>query len=106
MFQISDADSREQKTEKLTEVNTSEDPFRVKSRSDQALREDGRGQLDTLSFRNANGEVASRTGLDVVAVKPSMSEVNSAGVYIIAIVAGISAAATVGLIAVAIGWYK
>lgn len=41
-----------------------------------------------------------------MAIKPSIAEVDSTGVYIIAIVAGISAAATVGLIAVGIGWYK
>lgn len=43
---------------------------------------------------------------DVIAIKPSMADIDSAGVYVIAIVAGISAAATVGLIAVGIGWYK
>lgn len=43
---------------------------------------------------------------DVVAVKPSIGDMDSAGVYVIAVVAGISAAATVGLIAVGIGWYK
>lgn len=43
---------------------------------------------------------------DVVAVRSQLQPPESAGVYIIAIVAGISAAATVGLIAVGIGWYK
>ncbi|CAG9829882.1 unnamed protein product [Diabrotica balteata] len=47
-----------------------------------------------------------KDGIEVVPLKPGIAEVDSAGVYIIAIVAGISAAATVGLIAVGIGWYK
>lgn len=41
----------------------------------------------------------------MVPFKPD-TENDSAGVYLIAVVAGISAAATVGLIAVGIGWYK
>ncbi|ERL86035.1 hypothetical protein D910_03449, partial [Dendroctonus ponderosae] len=43
--------------------------------------------------------------VEVVPFMPD-TEPDSTGVYIIAIVAGISAAATVGLIAVGIGWYK
>ncbi|XP_017778105.1 PREDICTED: uncharacterized protein LOC108563825 isoform X2 [Nicrophorus vespilloides] len=49
-----------------------------------------------------NGEDA----VHVIAVKPHGHNIESAGVYIIAIVAGISAAAMVGLIAFAIGWYN
>ncbi|KAK9882388.1 hypothetical protein WA026_020911 [Henosepilachna vigintioctopunctata] len=41
-----------------------------------------------------------------VVVKPNKDKNDITGVYIIAIVAGISAAATVGLIAIGIGWYK
>lgn len=41
-----------------------------------------------------------------VLVQPKHLDGESTGLYIIAIVAGISAAATVGLIAVGIGWYK
>ncbi|KAL3284802.1 hypothetical protein HHI36_018942 [Cryptolaemus montrouzieri] len=44
--------------------------------------------------------------LGEVLVQPKTSNNDATGVYIIAIVAGISAAATVGLIAVGIGWYK
>ncbi|XP_072379364.1 uncharacterized protein [Diabrotica undecimpunctata] len=47
-----------------------------------------------------------KDGIEVVPLKPGIADVDSAGVYIIAIVAGISAAATVGLIAVGIGWYN
>lgn len=54
--------------------------------------------------RNESGHRKEET--DVVAVKPNLAHMDTAGVYIIAIVAGISAAATVGLIAVGIGWYK
>lgn len=44
--------------------------------------------------------------VQVVAVQPQSPEGDAAGVLIIAFVAGISAAATVGLIAFGIGWYK
>ncbi|KAJ8922420.1 hypothetical protein NQ315_004366 [Exocentrus adspersus] len=83
-------------------ISTSEDPFKVRSRSDQNVQ----GRVNDLTFKDANGEPSTRNGVEVVAIKPNIPEVNSAGVYIIAIVAGISAAATVGLIAVGIGWYK
>lgn len=43
--------------------------------------------------------------VEVVPMKDAQQD-ESAGVYIIAVVAGISAAATVGLIAFAIGWYN
>ncbi|KRT83068.1 hypothetical protein AMK59_4757, partial [Oryctes borbonicus] len=45
------------------------------------------------------------SGVKVVAVRPNSAETDTVGVYIIAVVAGISAAATVGLIAFGIGWY-
>lgn len=45
------------------------------------------------------------SGHEAVFVKPVLQD-DTAGVYIIAVVAGISAAATVGLIAFGIGWYK
>lgn len=54
----------------------------------------------------SDGQPRDGPSVDVVPLKPSLSNVDSAGVYIIAVVAGISAAATVGLIAVGIGWYK
>lgn len=44
--------------------------------------------------------------VQMVAVQPTSPEGDAAGVLIIAFVAGISAAATVGLIAFGIGWYK
>lgn len=49
---------------------------------------------------------ANKDHVDVVAIKPQIASGESTGLYIIAVVAGISAAATVGLIAVGIGWYK
>ncbi|XP_074035048.1 uncharacterized protein isoform X2 [Leptinotarsa decemlineata] len=45
-------------------------------------------------------------GVEMIAVQHGVLHRDSAGVYVIAIVAGISAAATVGLIAVGIGWYN
>lgn len=49
---------------------------------------------------------SSNRDVEVVPFKPSDLPTDTAGVYIIAVVAGISAAATVGLIAVGIGWYN
>lgn len=46
------------------------------------------------------------SNVDIVPLKTSFDNGNTTGVYIIAVVAGISAAATVALIAFAIGWYK
>lgn len=50
----------------------------------------------------------SRTdaNVNIVPLKSSFEDGETAGVYIIAVVAGISAAATVALIAFGIGWYK
>ncbi|RZC39603.1 uncharacterized protein BDFB_006038, partial [Asbolus verrucosus] len=53
-----------------------------------------------------NPDRSTDESMDVVAVRPQLQNAESASVYIIAVVAGISAAATVGLIAVGIGWYK
>ncbi|KAJ8959288.1 hypothetical protein NQ318_021973 [Aromia moschata] len=80
--------------------------FKIKSRSDQNLLEYDDDDAEDLKFHNGNGETSGRSSVDVIAVKPSISDTDSAGVYIIAVVAGISAAATVGLIAVGIGWYN
>lgn len=52
------------------------------------------------------GRTSNKDNIDVVAIKPQIASGESTGLYIIAVVAGISAAATVGLIAVGIGWYK
>lgn len=49
---------------------------------------------------------SSEKDVEVVPFKPDSPQVDTAGVYIIAVIAGISAAATVGLIAVGIGWYN
>lgn len=54
----------------------------------------------------ANRDDDRKDGIRVVPLRPIMEDGNTAGVYIIAVVAGISAAATVGLIAVGIGWYN
>lgn len=51
-------------------------------------------------------EQKTDNSVKVVAVKSHFDDGETAGVYIIAVVAGISAAATVGLIAFGIGWYK
>jgi hypothetical protein len=67
-------------------------------RSDEAFSEEN-DQVEEGEYRN-NDQV------EVVAVQPQLANNESTGLYIIAVVAGISAAATVGLIAVGIGWYK
>lgn len=72
---------------------------------DQILIEERNGD----AFYNSQGVAEERQADDsvqVVAVQPHSPEGDAAGVLIIAFVAGISAAATVGLIAFGIGWYK
>ncbi|CAH1123228.1 unnamed protein product [Ceutorhynchus assimilis] len=74
-------------------------------------RSDLQKQQQLGLFRDAqetNPHLEHKPGKDVEVVpfKPSDAEADTAGVYIIAIIAGISAAATVGLIAVGIGWYN
>ncbi|CAG9856640.1 unnamed protein product [Phyllotreta striolata] len=78
-------------------VDLETEPLFVNSRSDpqQSL---GEKLYQEQSSRDG--------GIQVVPVQPGLAEGDTAGVYIIAIVAGISAAATVGLIAVGIGWYN
>lgn len=85
-----------------TPVQPQSEPVSVKYRSEQKQQKISVGypDRDTTEVAHIYGDS------DVVAVKPSIAEMDSAGVYVIAIVAGISAAATVGLIAVGIGWYK
>lgn len=51
-------------------------------------------------------ETKTEASVDIVPLKPTYDDSDTAGVYIIAVVAGISAAATVALIAFGIGWYK
>lgn len=55
-----------------------------------------------------NGEFhTSNRPLEVVSVRQHEQDPSSSPeIFIIAVVAGISAAATVGLIAIGIGWYK
>ncbi|XP_066254245.1 uncharacterized protein [Euwallacea similis] len=62
-------------------------------------------QQETLPDEELQLESFVNKDVAMVPFKPN-SEEDTAGVYVIAIVAGISAAATVGLTAVAIGWYK
>lgn len=51
-------------------------------------------------------EPAQRVDIDGVTVRKQPTDEDTTGVYIIAMVAGVSAAATVGLIAFGIGWYN
>nr|XP_022905049.1 uncharacterized protein LOC111417099 isoform X1 [Onthophagus taurus]XP_022905051.1 uncharacterized protein LOC111417099 isoform X2 [Onthophagus taurus] len=66
------------------------------------------GKSDRISEVDVDEEHANEddSAVKIVAVRPNVSDTDTAGVYIIAVVAGISAAATVGLIAFGIGWYK
>ncbi|KAF5281026.1 hypothetical protein FQA39_LY05231 [Lamprigera yunnana] len=57
------------------------------------------------NYRTSPNYEYTENSSEVVALKQSAIDYTT-GVYIIAIVAGISAAATVGLIAFGIGWYK
>ncbi|CAH1366618.1 unnamed protein product [Tenebrio molitor] len=72
--------------------------IRLSHRSGEAFSEEN-DQVEEGEYRN-NDQV------EVVAVQPQLANNESTGLYIIAVVAGISAAATVGLIAVGIGWYN
>ncbi|CAH2002384.1 unnamed protein product [Acanthoscelides obtectus] len=103
-----DAPTTEDKAADVNKIKTvaaSEIPPQLKviQRSGLKLPEEN----DVSQFRSNQGDFETwMENHEVVAVKPEISEVDSAGVYIIAVVAGISAAATVGLIAVGIGWYN
>ncbi|XP_056635167.1 uncharacterized protein LOC130444148 [Diorhabda sublineata] len=92
--QIIETTTEEEKSSESTKVVPSE-VFLVNLRSDKVTPANS---LQT----NEDG----KDGIRVVPLKPTMEDGNTAGVYIIAVVAGISAAATVGLIAVGIGWYN
>lgn len=61
------------------------------------------GVADKLSKTVATGEAAAMNGRSGVSQRPL--DIDSMGMYIVALIAGISAAVTVGLIAVGIGWY-
>ncbi|CAH1180306.1 unnamed protein product [Phaedon cochleariae] len=77
---------------------------------DTPLQADRRSELrfDETSDHTSDGPASALTGrgVELVAIQPSETNVDTAEVYVIAVVAGISAAATVGLIAVGIGWYN
>lgn len=67
------------------------------------------GQRNEDNFYTQQDKIEQRQvddSVQMVAVQPNSPEGDAAGVLIIAFVAGISAAATVGLIAFGIGWYK
>lgn len=71
----------------------------MSQRSDESFLDEN-DPIEKSESRDRNDQVK------VVAVPPQTASSESTGVYIIAVVAGISAAATVGLVAVGIGWYK
>ncbi|KAJ8964360.1 hypothetical protein NQ314_004971 [Rhamnusium bicolor] len=103
-----DENTKQQKLKTLDDVNTSIGyKVKVKSNIDKKLRGNIQSELEKFHFKNVTDDGSSRNnGVVVVAVKHNVSDPDPTGVYIIAVVAGISAAATVGLIAVGIGWYK
>lgn len=93
--------------QQLEETNTpmEETPV-IKVRSDELqtpTHSDHQLLRDQTTSRLVNPD--QRVAAEQVYVKPVLQD-DTAGVYIIAVVAGISAAATVGLIAFGIGWYK
>ncbi|XP_045462754.1 protein cab-1 isoform X1 [Harmonia axyridis] len=81
-------------------INTSGKPIDAPLRRDRTYPENS----SKIQYRHQdmlNGRAAGE-----VLVQPKNPDGDGTGLYIIAIVAGISAAATVGLIAVGIGWYN
>lgn len=80
----------------------------MRARSDEVLRQD-KEALQELAHHNQAKLITQsdqpQGAAEQVYVKPVLQD-DTAGVYVIAVVAGISAAATVGMIAVGIGWYK
>ncbi|XP_050311910.1 uncharacterized protein LOC126747375 isoform X2 [Anthonomus grandis grandis] len=93
-----DADKTEEKTS-TAKIEDPVHPYILNSAYISKAKASKDFQKESPTDQMDNREV------QVVPVKPDQEE-DSAGVYIIAIVAGISAAATVGLMAVGIGWYK
>lgn len=80
------------------EIKPRSDPKFLKDKVQHFRSEDLNSQYMSPKQQNSD---------EVLAVKPPTTEkLDTAGVYVIAVVAGISAAATVGLIAVGIGWYN
>ncbi|KAF7281054.1 hypothetical protein GWI33_005238 [Rhynchophorus ferrugineus] len=68
-------------------------------------RSDTNQPIATFPLNQELSQGNSDKDVEMVPFKPDV-QTDTAGVYIIAVVAGISAAAAVGLIAVGIGWYK
>lgn len=90
----------QEQTTKIEQIPKAHKPLLVKTRTD------GNWPLSGLySIRDHQLMEQNDQSVDISPVKSSLQD-ETAGVYIIAVVAGISAAATVGLIAFAIGWYK
>ncbi|KAG5895232.1 hypothetical protein JTB14_003449 [Gonioctena quinquepunctata] len=103
------------KTEEVDETDSTEkNEETLETASGSAgilLKVDQRSEQNSVESRSdepaaVKSSQQQNEGIEMVAVKPSVLDGDSAGVYVIAIVAGISAAATVGLIAVGIGWYN
>lgn len=69
----------------------------IQHRTDESL-------YDRLDLGNV-GKLGKPDDVVAVEIEPHSNK-EVFGIYIIAIVAGVSAAATVGLIAFGIGWYK
>lgn len=63
-------------------------------------------RIKSSEITQSTPEIKTDASVDIVSLKPPYDDGDTAGVYIIAVVAGISAAATVALIAFGIGWYK
>ncbi|XP_044252701.1 protein cab-1 isoform X2 [Tribolium madens] len=97
-FQNTESDNGDQKVKtKLEKIK--DNKIRLIHRSDEAFV-DEMDSFGKTESREKNDQVK------VVAVQPQGTPREATGVYIIGVVAGISAAATVGLIAVGLGWYN
>lgn len=71
--------------------------MQIQHRTDESL-------YDRLDLGNV-GRLGKSDDVVAVEIQPHSSK-EAFGIYIIAIVAGVSAAVTVGMIAFGIGWYK
>lgn len=95
-----DTHAVQEPTNKIQQIPKTHKPLLVKTRTD------GNWPLSGLySIRDHQLMEQNDQSVDISPVKSTLQD-ETAGVYIIAVVAGISAAATVGLIAFAIGWYN
>lgn len=81
-----------------TNRGNTEEYVQIQHRTDESL-------YDRLDLDDGGSLRVGPDEVVAVEIKPHSTK-ETLGIYIIAIVAGVSAAVTVGLIAFSIGWYK